>query len=116
MRLDGRLESEPCPPGGKPGKPRTAQVIVVLGLLTAAEGLAVDEVPRIQLATAQEQVDAVVVVLAARDNLVGVLELSGRDAPVLRTGGRQCGTGIVHESSERASDSTGTARTRVKAP
>ena len=51
------------------------------------QGLPVDQVGGVELAAAQQQADAVVVV-AGGDDLVGPLELAGGDAAVLRVGRR----------------------------
>src|SRR5689334_760041 len=94
--LPGGLDAGPGGPCRQPGEPRAPQVIVVLGFLRAAQGLAVDKVARIQLATAQQEMDAVVIVFAAGDHLVGVLELARRDAAVLGAWRRQGGRGLTH--------------------
>ena len=80
---------DPCPdgPGGEPGKFAAAQIVLVLGLLGAAQRLAIDEIGGIELATVNQQPNSIVVIARGND-LVGALELSGGSATLLRTGRR----------------------------
>src|SRR5262249_53271455 len=94
---DGALDAGLGGGGGQPGQPAAAQVVVGLELLGAAGGLAGDPVGRGELAAAQQQADAVVVVLVG-DGLVGALELRGRDAAVLGAGRGQDGGVVSHEA------------------
>src|SRR5207253_648746 len=80
----GGLQAGAAGPGGEPGEPAAAEVVAVLGLLGAAQGLAVEQVGGVELAAVEEEVEGGVEV-AGGDDLVGALELTGREAAGLRT-------------------------------